>query len=203
MHFHNIFERMHEQVSVPERFPAVINLGDCWTNNFMFQYDEQGKPTKIKFIDFQLARATSRCSDLAYLIFTSVQVSALNSNLEKLLRTYHESFCNFVKAHGNGKDPLSLLQFQGEKLSWENFSAEFEHYRSYGTTMALILTPLMLASSESVPDLDKLSESDMKEASGSKKHDYTNVWQCKAVRDKLIAIASGHLPMCFKPAQAP
>ncbi|ODN05077.1 hypothetical protein Ocin01_01607 [Orchesella cincta] len=40
--FSNVFQRMHRLAGIPEKYPAVINFGDCWTNNIMFKYDEQG-----------------------------------------------------------------------------------------------------------------------------------------------------------------
>lgn len=195
---------MHGQAGVPEKFPAVVNFGDCWTNNLMFKYDEQGKPINVNFLDFQLARVTSRCSDLSYLLSTSIKMAVLNENFNELLKIYHDSFNAFITSHDNGKG-ASLLQFNGDELTWEYFSMEFEQYRSYGTTSALLYTPLMLASPDTAPDLDKTSVDDLKKHLGTDQSSSgpTQIWKCKAVREKVLALASGHLPMCFKPAQAP
>ncbi|CAL8073066.1 unnamed protein product [Orchesella dallaii] len=201
--FSNVFERMHRLASIPENFPAVINLGDCWTNNMMFKYDDQGSVTDVKFLDFQLARVTSRCSDLAYLLYTSLKIPILNERFDELLHIYYDSFTSFVTANSSSADESSLLNFKGQELTWEFLQMEFEHYRSHGTTLALIYTPLMLPSFETVPDLDKVDGKDLENMGTDQSSDFANVWKCKAVREKLIAIASGHLPMCFKPAQPP
>lgn len=195
---------MNRQVVVPEKFPAVVNFGDCWTSNFMFNYDEKGKPTSVKFLDFQLARVTSRCSDLSYFLFTSINMAVLNENFNELLKTYHESFNAFITSHDCGKG-ASLLQFNGDELTWEYFNIEFEQYRSYGTTSALLYTPLMLESPDTAPDLDKISVDDLRKHLGTDQSSSgaTQIWKDKAIREKLLAIASGHLPMCFKPLQTP
>ncbi|XP_028178752.1 uncharacterized protein LOC114366174 [Ostrinia furnacalis] len=46
----------------------IIQQGDSWTNNIMFQLDE-GKPTNAIMIDYQLANENSPVADFLYFVF--------------------------------------------------------------------------------------------------------------------------------------
>jgi hypothetical protein len=47
----------------PAHFCALLH-GDCWNNNFMFLYDDDGNLESMKILDYQLMRYGCVCLDL-------------------------------------------------------------------------------------------------------------------------------------------
>ncbi|XP_055389847.1 uncharacterized protein LOC129618851 [Condylostylus longicornis] len=69
----------------------VLNHGDLHLNNFMFQYDNNGKPNNVIFLDFQMCHYASLGLDLNYFFNTSLQINILKSKRNELLKHYYNS----------------------------------------------------------------------------------------------------------------
>ncbi|XP_055856526.1 uncharacterized protein LOC129919607 isoform X2 [Episyrphus balteatus] len=69
----------------------VLNHGDFWSNNIMFQYDAFGKIKETCFIDFQLCKYGSPAYDLYYLILTSAQMNIKLSQFDYMIKYYHDN----------------------------------------------------------------------------------------------------------------
>ncbi|KAJ8926032.1 hypothetical protein NQ315_009887 [Exocentrus adspersus] len=95
---------------------TCLTHGDCWSNNMMFKYDESGKPIDVRFLDFQLARDASPCSDLSYCIYSGASKEVLD-NLDAYLQLYHQSLSDTLRQFGC--DPNEVYPFIELKRDWK------------------------------------------------------------------------------------
>ena len=81
----NVPQTMDEVARPKEgQFCAVLH-GDCWNNNFMFLYDDEGKLEAMKVLDYQLMRYGCIALDLVIyyfkiLVYSSKQLLTLEKN---------------------------------------------------------------------------------------------------------------------------
>ena len=63
--FSEIYNSTLSEVSSPKpsQFCAVLH-GDCWSNNFMFKYDDEGNLKALMVVDYQLMRYGCIAHDL-------------------------------------------------------------------------------------------------------------------------------------------
>lgn len=76
---------------------AIVCHGDCWSNNTLFKYDENGKPIEVCLIDWQITRYASPVTDILYYIFGCVGTELRQSHYNIFLKTYHDSLSNHLK----------------------------------------------------------------------------------------------------------
>lgn len=74
-----------------KRFSAICH-GDCWNNNLLFRYNDEGRPLEVMLVDLQLCRESSLACDLNYFLYTSVTGDIRTPNLHHLLSIYHSSY---------------------------------------------------------------------------------------------------------------
>lgn len=68
----------------------VLNHGDCWSNNIMFNYDESQKINETLFIDFQYCKYGSPAEDLYYFILSSAEHDLKVSKFDFFIKFYHD-----------------------------------------------------------------------------------------------------------------
>ncbi|CAH2010624.1 unnamed protein product [Acanthoscelides obtectus] len=122
--------------------------GDCWNNNFMFQYKNNNKttPTAVKILDWQTSvMKTPACDLCMFLTLTSSQSAYM---FDQLLREYHDQLSNFLKQLGSSPD---LFTFEDLQRHWKNFLPG-----------ALMFAPLgfafILAVKEELPEFGEMKE---------------------------------------------
>lgn len=71
----------------PDGF-LVICHGDYWTNNIMYQYDDQNRVVSSKLVDFQLCRRASPVIDLIHFFVASVQFNVFEQHYDDLIHCY-------------------------------------------------------------------------------------------------------------------
>nr|XP_016993660.2 uncharacterized protein LOC108055001 [Drosophila takahashii] len=100
---------------VSERDLQMLNHGDCWTTNIMFQYDDAGSPQTAVAIDFQFSNITSPAIDLHY--FFTVSLREEVQEMESILvdSYYHDL-----------RENLEKLSYKGIFPSIEEFRLQFE-----------------------------------------------------------------------------
>ncbi|XP_050298807.1 uncharacterized protein LOC126737798 [Anthonomus grandis grandis] len=90
--------------------------GDCWSNNMLFKYLDNGEVEDIKLIDFQLARDGSPIHDLAYFFYSGAAKEDLY-RIDGYLKIYHESFSRVLKSLG--ETPDELFPFEALLNEWK------------------------------------------------------------------------------------
>jgi len=177
--------KMHDLTSLPSPV-GVITHGDCWTNNFLFQYDPvTKKPLSIKFVDMQMSRVGSRCLDLGYFLYTSPKLPILNDKEEEMLKVYYEAFQAFA----------TKLGYFDPAHTFEQLLAEYDQYRLYGIALGMMLAPIISAQVGDIPDMETLPED--VELMGAEES--LNIWfgsldKEKATLDKILNMAKNHIP---------
>ncbi|XP_041763725.1 uncharacterized protein LOC121589125 [Anopheles merus] len=99
----------------------VLNHGDMWCNNILFQYNEDSTVNDILLIDYQLCFWASPAIDLIYFMFTSVNGDFKLSQLNYMVQYYHEHLVDSLKFLGyTGTVPL-LKELHSDIISHHLF----------------------------------------------------------------------------------
>ncbi|XP_076032190.1 uncharacterized protein LOC143019993 [Oratosquilla oratoria] len=131
-------------------FVTIIH-GDCWTNNFLFRYDEKGRPVELMLVDLQIVRKSSPTTDLNYLFYTSLNGSDRRKNLEKLLREYYAAFQEVITSGGLEMD-----------FTFQELLEDYKTRNMLGFLKALIIMPTVLKKDGERFTLSKLDGENMK-----------------------------------------
>ncbi|XP_022920841.2 uncharacterized protein [Onthophagus taurus] len=121
---------------------AVICQGDCWSNNMMFLYDDNGKPVNIKLLDWQVQRFNSPILDVSY-FFYNVATKDTIKDFNKYFNLYYNTLADFLKRLGS--DPKKVFPKAIYLSHWKK-------YAKFGLTMAFGGF-LMLANKDNMPNL--------------------------------------------------
>lgn len=93
----NIVDLFYEQCCVDEQEFNVLNHGDCWSNNIMFKYTEDGQLEETYFVDLQITSYGSPSQDLLYFIISSAQLEIKISKFDYLIKFYHDNLIEHLK----------------------------------------------------------------------------------------------------------
>ncbi|XP_055856527.1 uncharacterized protein LOC129919608 [Episyrphus balteatus] len=88
---------------------AVLNHGDCWSNNIMFQYNDQGQIQQTYFVDFQMCKWGTPAQDLYYLITSSAALDIKVAEFDKMMRIYQKNLADNLKLL-NYQKPIPTLK---------------------------------------------------------------------------------------------
>ncbi|XP_005183476.2 uncharacterized protein LOC101896288 [Musca domestica] len=124
----------------------VLNHGDFWCNNMMFQYDEANNIEDVYLVDYQMARYSSPGDDLIYFLFTSVQLQLKVAHFDELVKYYHDHLI----------ENLKLLKYSKEMPSLADVHRMIMESRAYGTFAAFNIMPTALADPVDSATLDNL-----------------------------------------------
>ncbi|XP_073842669.1 uncharacterized protein [Musca autumnalis] len=129
----------------PEEF-NVLNHGDLWVNNIMFQYNEDGSLKETYFIDFQMARYGPPAQDLLYFIFSSTSIEIKLKHFDYFISYYHRKLI----------ENLNLLKYKGKMPKLKDIQmALFKHdYWAYTTVSTLM--PIVLCEARDDANVDNL-----------------------------------------------
>lgn len=132
---------------------AVLNHGDCWSNNMMFKYDFQKRPISVKFLDYQIPHYNTPCIDLSYLLYLGVQPVIRRSNYQLLLKTYYDSLVGSLDKFG----------YTGTKPTLEEITATMKKLEFFGLAFFATLYPGLICKSTEAFDMEKLLTTDGEE----------------------------------------
>lgn len=75
----------------------VISHGDAWQNNFIFRYDNNGKPVEVSLLDWQLSYMSTPIYDISLFLFCSITKDLRNTHYDTFLKIYHESLSAHIR----------------------------------------------------------------------------------------------------------
>ncbi|KAK4875662.1 hypothetical protein RN001_012084 [Aquatica leii] len=145
----------------------IITHGDCWTNNFLFKYDNsmnRHSPISVCILDWQIAHYGSPAHDLSYFMFTSTDKSLRDHHYSSLMDEYYKSFSDFLKELGG--DPEKQFPFK-------TFQEHLKKYSVFGLYMTIECLFIMTSDVEEIPNMHSISQND--ELSKQMKYDSKNV----------------------------
>ncbi|KAJ8957802.1 hypothetical protein NQ314_006477 [Rhamnusium bicolor] len=127
---------------------SVILHGDCWSNNMMFKYDESGKLSDMRFLDFQLSKAGNPVSDLAYCFYSGGSKEML-AQLDYYLKVYHNSLSETIREFNLNAE--EIYPFKVLKNDWKQ-------HCQLGFTMAIMIWRMKLTYESDLMDLTDFNE---------------------------------------------
>ncbi|VVC43290.1 Protein of unknown function DUF227,CHK kinase-like,Protein kinase-like domain [Cinara cedri] len=146
------FVNMHEsffgymaEIVKPKEPLAVLCHGDCWTNNFLFQYSKDGGDiSEVSIVDFQVARYGSPAMDLVSLLYCCTSVELRKQHFTELLEEYYDSIIGFLTQ----TNCLSHYPDVRQKID-----EEILKYNLFGLGVALDMIPIITCDSAQAPDM--------------------------------------------------
>jgi thiamine kinase-like enzyme len=123
----------------------VINHGDSWAANFMF--DATG--ALVKAIDFQITRNASLMLDLSTVIFACTTDEHRNNvgGVKGILHIYHDEICNTMTALGVAEPHVAEIPFERIHTMWRELGA-------FGLGNSIELVPLSMQEKDDFSDMD-------------------------------------------------
>jgi len=143
----------------------VINHGDCWVNNMMFKYNDDGKPIDHIFVDFQLCVYTSPAVDLLYFLSTSPSPDVIENNKDILFNEYLSTLSATMKQ----------LDCKTQPPTKEELKASMKRRAAYGMIASFTVLPLILVDKNEVKDLDEIMNKDGYTNPGFKNDTYKKI----------------------------
>ncbi|XP_070150093.1 uncharacterized protein [Polyergus mexicanus] len=128
----------------------VINHGDCWVNNMMFKYDNDGKPIDHIFVDFQLCVYASPALDLLYFLSTSPSPDVIDNNRHILFNEYMNTLSAIMKQLNCETQPPTL----------EELKATLRRKAAYGMISSFTILPLIMVDKNEAKDFDEIMSKD-------------------------------------------
>ncbi|XP_075145779.1 uncharacterized protein LOC142220487 isoform X2 [Haematobia irritans] len=124
----------------------VLNHGDLWVNNIMFQYHEDGSLKETYFIDFQMGRYGSPAQDLLYFLISSTNLDIKIQQFDNFIAYYHRELI----------DHLQLLKYQGQLPKLKDLHMALYKYDYWAYTTISLLVPIVLCESRDDANVDSL-----------------------------------------------
>ncbi|KAF5297569.1 hypothetical protein FQR65_LT10000 [Abscondita terminalis] len=111
----------------------VLNHGDCWTNNLMFSYNQDGSVKDVVLLDLQLCFYSSPVIDLHFFWATSPNRDVLTNHFNDITDYYYKQFVANLQKFGIEENVPSKLELL----------TDFKEKAIYGLNTLLTLTPFI------------------------------------------------------------
>ncbi|KXJ76423.1 hypothetical protein RP20_CCG009677 [Aedes albopictus] len=119
----------------------VVNHGDLWINNIMFQYDASGSPIDVMFVDYQLSCYTSPGIDLNYSLVNCPTYDVRESRRDDLVNVYHTTLKTTLEAADYPVVP-----------TLDDVRMEIKRMNFFGFIAAVSILPIVMM--DASPDVD-------------------------------------------------
>ena len=106
----------------------VFSHGDCWSNNFLFKYNDNGDPIDVRFLDLQESKRTRPTFDLSYLVSTCTTEETREKYLDQIFKTYH---CALLKT-------LATYGYEKSVYPWDTFMEDYKITMGAGIFFGLL-----------------------------------------------------------------
>ncbi|KAI4461813.1 hypothetical protein MML48_5g00000867 [Holotrichia oblita] len=112
----------------------TLTHNDFWVNNTMLKYNE-GKPIGNKIIDFQMIEYSSLANDVIFFLYSSVELSVLETKIDELIQYYYDMFIM----------TLVKLGYNISAYSFESMMEDFAYIanKCQFTHILYLLSPIM------------------------------------------------------------
>ncbi|XP_041674697.1 uncharacterized protein LOC121530179 [Drosophila eugracilis] len=120
----------------------VLNHGDSWSNNIMFQYDDNGKIKEVYMVDYQVSKYGTVAQDLLYLLISSTKLEDKLSKFDYYVKVYHDSLVEHLKILKYSKPLPSLRDIHKALLRYGLFAYSV----ATGVMAAVLVDPTESAS---------------------------------------------------------
>ncbi|XP_042227323.1 uncharacterized protein LOC121869809 [Homarus americanus] len=127
----------------------VICHGDCWNNNVLFRYNEDGDPVEVMLVDLQLNGVASLANDLNYFLHSSLHGNDRKINLQNLLTSYYYTFTKVLEAGGEAT-PFTLQELH----------QEYMNKLEYGVLFSTMQTTVLFSEGSDILDIDAMKNND-------------------------------------------
>ncbi|KAF2900171.1 hypothetical protein ILUMI_06019 [Ignelater luminosus] len=142
---------------------SVLNHGDFWITNFMFNYTSDSKLKDCRIVDFQVVLHSSPAIDLSFFWATSPNVEVKTKCLNIILNHYYKHLTT----------ALNKAQYPTEKMpTFQQFEEDFNKRAFYGLTSSISVLPFVTASKRSDASIANLLNDESKE--GFQYHAFNN-----------------------------
>ncbi|XP_052847004.1 uncharacterized protein LOC128258985 [Drosophila gunungcola] len=122
----------------------VLNHGDSWSNNIMFQYDAFGKIKEVYLVDYQIPKYGTVAQDLLYFLISSTKLEDKLSKFDYYIKVYHENLVEHLKILKYSKPIPSLRDIHLALFKYGFFGYSV----ATGVMAAVLLDPTDTASFE-------------------------------------------------------
>lgn len=100
----------------PDEF-NVLNHGDCWLSNMMFQYDEKtGKLLDVNLVDYQMPKYGTVAIDLLYFLISSPQLELKVNKFDYFIKYYYDQLIAHLKLLSYTKQLPTLIDIHTSLL---------------------------------------------------------------------------------------
>ncbi|XP_022902181.2 uncharacterized protein [Onthophagus taurus] len=133
---------------------SVIGHGDCWTNNFIWKYEDAKNPeipTKVCILDWQLSRYGSVALDLSYFFYACTTQEFREKHYDKMIQLYYYSLCSHLVEMGS--DPERMFPFSA-------LINELKHHCTFGFYMGTMVLHIMISDNTEMPEFSKTDNVD-------------------------------------------
>lgn len=152
----------------------VLNHGDSWCNNIMFNYNDDGKLNKIMLVDFQMCKYGSPAQDLLYFIFSSPKQEIRLKYFDYLIKYYHD----------NLTENLALLNYTKPLPTLAELHISLLRNHGWATSSIMGILAIVLLEHTENANIDNFIKSD-EVGLNFKKHLYSNPKYLKCLKDIL------------------
>ncbi|EDW84830.1 uncharacterized protein Dwil_GK14333 [Drosophila willistoni] len=128
------FEGAIKVAKVDENEFNVLNHGDSWSNNYMFNYKANREINRSIFVDLQMCKWGSPAQDLWYMLVTSASLDIKVKEFDRFIQIYHERLVECLKVLKYGKHIPTLKELHIMMLKYGYWGP----LTSYGVLVATI-----------------------------------------------------------------
>ncbi|XP_020811597.1 uncharacterized protein LOC110186672 [Drosophila serrata] len=152
----------------------VLNHGDSWSNNIMFNYKANGEIDRTVFVDLQMAKWGSPAQDLWYMIVTSASLDIKVTEFDHFIQIYHNRLT----------ECLQLLNYSKRIPTLRDLHVMMIRRGSWGIFTATGVMVATLMPSDKDSNMGNMM-GEGPEAEAHRYKTYTNPYYVKAMRQLL------------------
>ncbi|KAH8417045.1 hypothetical protein KR222_001857, partial [Zaprionus bogoriensis] len=129
----------------PAEFNALIH-GDCWLNNLLFKFNDQGEIDDMLFVDFQLPRFGNPSADLLNFLITSVNIDHKLRHFDYFIYFYHTQLV----------EHLQILDYKQRVPTLRELHMNLQKYGIWAIISIFMALPVVLLDPTEAATLDNL-----------------------------------------------